>query len=53
MMFSIDKLVRKCDQLKLEVECTEHKTAIISLEIFNTILDDMERLIKDIKQTRR
>lgn len=49
MLNPIDKLLRKCDQLRLEVESTKDSTQIISSRTYEAILDDMELLIKKVR----
>lgn len=49
MLTPIDKLLRKCDQLRLEVESTDNRTEIISSRTYEAILDDMELLIKTVR----
>lgn len=49
MLTPIDKLLRKCEQLRLEVERTEDRTEIISSKTYEAILDDMASLIKEVR----
>jgi len=49
MLTKIDKLLRKFEQLRLEVEHTDNRTNIISSKTYESILDDIEFLIKEVR----
>lgn len=48
-MFAIEKLIIKFKQLQMEIEQNQGSLNIISLNTFNCLLNDIEKLIGEVR----